>query len=56
VFVTSDTQIGVGINWVFGLCPLSGISKNTTFQKLICFHFQVKGWETPTLLGLLERS
>jgi hypothetical protein len=27
--------------WVFGLRPLSGILKNTTFRKLICFHPQV---------------
>jgi hypothetical protein len=40
--------------WVFGLCPSSGILKNTMFHKLICFRPQVKGWETPTLLGPLE--
>jgi hypothetical protein len=50
--------------WVFGLCPSSGIlktQKNTTFRKLvfgnwICFRLQVRGQETPTQLGPLERD
>jgi hypothetical protein len=44
--------------WVFGLCPSSGILKNrrTRFGNWICFRPQVRGQETPTQLGLLERA
>jgi hypothetical protein len=42
--------------WVFGLRPSSGILNNTAFRKLICFRPQVRGWETPILLGPLERA
>jgi hypothetical protein len=54
--------------WVFGLCPSSGILKNTTFRKLGLFPSSGEGlgdlerpnpnqWkETPTLLGPLERA
>jgi hypothetical protein len=42
----------------FGLCPLSGYSKQhqrtQCFGNWICFHPQVKEWETPTLLDPLE--
>jgi hypothetical protein len=31
-------------------------SKNTMFRNLICFRPQVRGWETPALLGPLERA
>jgi hypothetical protein len=41
---------------IFGLCPLSDIVKNMTFQNWVCFHPQVRGWEAPTLLGPLERA
>jgi hypothetical protein len=43
-------------SWVFGLCPSSGILKNTTFRKLDLFPSAGKGWETPALLGPLERA
>jgi hypothetical protein len=43
----------------FGLCPSSGILKNTKhthrFGNWICFRPQVRAWETPTLLGPIER-
>jgi hypothetical protein len=26
------------------------------FGNWICFHLQMKGWEVPALLGLLERG
>jgi hypothetical protein len=45
--------------WVFELCPLSGILKNRTtqhFENCICFRPQVRGQETPTQLGPLERA
>jgi hypothetical protein len=45
--------------WAFGFCPLSGIlktQKNTTFQKLDLFPSLGEGWESPTLLGPLERT
>jgi hypothetical protein len=42
--------------WVFGLRPLSGILKNTTFRKLDLFPSSVEGWETPTQLSPLERA
>jgi hypothetical protein len=32
--------------WVFGLCPSSGILKNTTFRKLDLFPYSGEG-ETP---------
>jgi hypothetical protein len=41
------------------LCPLSSILKNIKQQRFgnwISFHPQVKGWETPTLLGPLKRA
>jgi hypothetical protein len=31
--------------WVFGLCPSSGILKNTTFQKLHLFLSSGERWE-----------
>jgi hypothetical protein len=46
-------------NWVFGLCPSSGILeiKNTTFRKLDLFPSSgERDRETPTLLGPLERA
>jgi hypothetical protein len=42
--------------WVFGHWPSSGILKNTTYWKLDLFPSSGKVWETPTLLGLLERA
>jgi hypothetical protein len=42
----------------FGLRPLSGIlktRKNTMFWKLGLFTSSGEGWETPTLLSVLER-
>jgi hypothetical protein len=45
--------------WVFGLCPSSGILKNRRTQRFgswICFRPQVRGQETPTQLGPLERA
>jgi hypothetical protein len=44
--------------WVFGLCPSSGILENRTqrFANWICFRPQVRGQETPTQLGPLERA
>jgi hypothetical protein len=44
--------------WVFGLCPSSGILRNRTTQRFgnwICFRPQVRGQETSTHLGPLER-
>lgn len=40
--------------WVLGLCPSSSIQINAVFQKLDLL--QVRGWETHTLLGPLERA
>jgi hypothetical protein len=40
--------------WVLGLCPSSGILKNTKeydVSGIECFGSQVKGWETHILLG-----
>jgi hypothetical protein len=45
-------------HWVCGLCPSSGILNNyktTTFRKLDLFPSPGEGWETPILLGPLER-
>jgi hypothetical protein len=45
--------------WVFGLCPSSGILKTkkiTMFRKLNLFASSGEWWETPTLLGPLERA
>jgi hypothetical protein len=42
--------------WVFGLCPSPGILKNRTFRKPDLFPSSGEGWETPTLLGPLERA
>jgi hypothetical protein len=43
--------------WAFGLHPLSGIpKKKKPFGNWICFCPQVRGWETPNLLGPLERA
>jgi hypothetical protein len=45
--------------WVSGLCPSSGIINNYNaqrFENWICFRLQVRGKETPTLLGPLERA
>jgi hypothetical protein len=45
--------------WVFGLCPSSGILKKhyrTRLGNWICFHPQVSGLETPPLLCPLERA
>jgi hypothetical protein len=45
--------------WDFGLCPSSDIpknTKNTTFRKLDLLPSAGEGWETPTLLGPLERA
>jgi hypothetical protein len=45
--------------WVFGLRPSSGILKNRRTQRFgnwICFRPQVRGQETPTQLGPLERA
>jgi hypothetical protein len=39
---------------VLGLCQSSGIVKNTTFRKLDLF--RSSGWETPILLGPLDRT
>jgi hypothetical protein len=41
--------------WGFGLCPSSGILKNTMFRKLDVFPSSYEG-ETPTLLGPLKRT
>jgi hypothetical protein len=38
-------------NHVFGLCPSSNVSKNSTFQKLDLFLFSGKIMGAPTLLG-----
>jgi hypothetical protein len=40
----------------FGLCPSSGILKNTTFRKLDVFASSGELWETPALFGPLERA
>jgi hypothetical protein len=41
--------------WVLRLCPWSGILKTRErFGNWICFHSQVKGVETPTLLGVTK--
>jgi hypothetical protein len=42
--------------WVFGLCQSSGIQMNTEFRNLDLFPPSGEGWETPTLLGPLERA
>jgi hypothetical protein len=42
--------------WVFGLCPSSGVLKNTTFRKLDVFPTSGEGWGTPGLLDPLERA
>jgi hypothetical protein len=45
--------------WVFGPWPSPGIlktQKNTLFWKLDMLPSSGEGWETPTLLGLLERA
>jgi hypothetical protein len=42
--------------WVFGLCRSSIILKNTTFRKMDLFPSSHDVWETPTLLGPLERA
>jgi hypothetical protein len=45
--------------WVFGLFPSSGIlgtRKTQRFGNWICFRPQVRGEETPTLLGPLDRA
>jgi hypothetical protein len=45
--------------WVFGLCPSSGILKTRRTQRFwnwICFRPEVRGQETPTQLGPLERA
>jgi hypothetical protein len=41
--------------WVFGLCPSSGIPKNTEHNigKLYLFPSSRVGWETPSILGPL---
>jgi hypothetical protein len=39
---------------VLGFYPLFSILKNTTFRKLDIFCPQVRGYETPTQLSLLE--
>jgi hypothetical protein len=41
---------------VSGLRPSPGILKNTTFRELGLFPSSGKEWETPTLLGPLERA
>jgi hypothetical protein len=41
---------------VFGLCPSSGILKNTTFRQLDLFPSSAERWETATLLGPLGRA
>jgi hypothetical protein len=44
--------------WVFELCSSSGILKNRRTQRFgnwICFRPQVRGQETPTQLGPLEK-
>jgi hypothetical protein len=40
--------------WVFALCPSSSIQINAVFQKLD--HLHVRGWQTPTLSGLLDKA
>jgi hypothetical protein len=40
----------------FGIYPLSGILRDTTFLKLDLFSSSGVGWEAPTLLGPLERT
>jgi hypothetical protein len=40
--------------WVFGLCPLSGILQNKTFQKLDLFLYSGEGVEDINQLGPLE--
>jgi hypothetical protein len=42
--------------WEFLVCWSSVIKKNTTFRKLDLFTTSGEGWETPTLLGSLERA
>jgi hypothetical protein len=44
-------------DWVFGLCPSSGILKirKQRFGNWICFRPQVR-WATPALLDPLERA
>jgi hypothetical protein len=43
-------------HWVLGLCPSSGILKNTTFLKMDLFPSSGEGGGTPTLLGPLETA
>jgi hypothetical protein len=46
-------------HWVFGLYPSSGILKKRRthpFGNWICFRPQVRGQETSTQLGPLERA
>jgi hypothetical protein len=51
-----DDEINTRDYWVFGLWPSSCILKNTKehiISESGCYHPQVRGWETPTLLGPL---
>jgi hypothetical protein len=42
--------------WGFGVCPSSGIVKNTPFRKLDLLPSSGERVKTPTLLGPLERA
>jgi hypothetical protein len=46
-------------DWVLGLCLASSMLKNSeehNGSEIGYFRYRLKGWETPTLLGPLERS
>jgi hypothetical protein len=42
--------------WVFGLCPSSCILKTREHNVLETGYVSILEWETPTLLGPLERA
>jgi hypothetical protein len=46
-------------DWVFGLCPLSSIlatRKHNVSETPSVYVLRCGGWETPTVLGPLERG
>jgi hypothetical protein len=42
--------------WVVGLCPLSGILKNTTFRKLDLFPSSIEGVGESYSVGSVRKS
>jgi hypothetical protein len=42
--------------WVFNYVQRPVFWRTQRFRNWICFHPQVRGWETPTLWGPLERA